>query len=431
MIVLNDIEHKIIRIIEKYAKNLEPVTTPRIAGGWVRDKLLGIESEDIDITLDNISGDAFARGLVKFARLDKNVHKITANPEKSKHLETAVVNLFGYDVDFVILRTETYAESRIPNIKPGTAKEDALRRDATVNALFYNIFTRKIEDFTDKGLNDLNNKVIRTPLDPLITFKDDPLRVLRIIRFHAKLDFKIDEAALKVMQNEEIHDALAKKVSSERVWKELHKMLTYKNGVDGLLILVQNKLDRCVFKQKVCTYTEALEFYQKIGKYLLTVESSEEIFVMRMFILLNTCNVNEIVKIYKEALKAPNSYTKIAEKIIKNQKLLSKKDLDNLEICNYIELLIDCGYLWKESLILFYGLNNIDLEKILKYVEEHHLVRRCFKKNYKISGYDFVDIFSGENRKQIPACLRLSRIYEALDETLTKEQIMFKVLNKI
>lgn len=107
----------------------------------------------------------------------------------------------------------------------GTPEEDALRRDATVNALFYNLSTSKVEDFTRRGLEDMERKVIKTPLAPLQTFKDDPLRVLRAIRFASRLDYQIaaeDEAA---MRDASIKDALKLKISRERVGVEVTKML--------------------------------------------------------------------------------------------------------------------------------------------------------------------------------------------------------------
>lgn len=73
----------------------------------------------------------------------------------------------------------------------GTPLEDALRRDFTINSLFYNINTKQVEDYTERGLSDIANRVIRTPLEPLITFTDDPLRVLRCFRFRARFNFDI------------------------------------------------------------------------------------------------------------------------------------------------------------------------------------------------------------------------------------------------
>ena len=90
----------------------------------------------------------------------------------------------GVSIDLVNLRSEEYGEdSRVPEIKIGTPEQDALRRDLTINSLFYNINTKQVEDFTKMGLADLNKGTARTPLEPLKTFMDDPLRVLRTVRF--------------------------------------------------------------------------------------------------------------------------------------------------------------------------------------------------------------------------------------------------------
>lgn len=130
-------------------------TSCRIAGGWVRDKLLGSPSNDIDIALDSMMGVPFAELLVSFCSSVKGIHvdkiaKIESNPDRSKHLETARTTIMGVELDFVNLRNEEYAEnSRIPTqVTFGTPLEDALRRDLTINALFYNIHSRGVEDCT-------------------------------------------------------------------------------------------------------------------------------------------------------------------------------------------------------------------------------------------------------------------------------------------
>ncbi|KAI8956693.1 hypothetical protein F5Y11DRAFT_139556 [Daldinia sp. FL1419] len=216
----------------------EDVVVLRWAGGWVRDKLLGVESHDIDTAINVMTGEAFAMKLCELCEQPDtvkkhsitesdigNLHKIARNPEKSKHLETTTIKLFGYDVDFVNLRKETYTEdSRNPQMEFGTAEEDALRRDATVNALFYNLNTGKVEDFTT-GLTDMKSRLIRTPLEPFQTFMDDPLRVLRLVRFASRLEFTIDPTAEKVMGDPKVLDALRLKISRERVGVELEKML--------------------------------------------------------------------------------------------------------------------------------------------------------------------------------------------------------------
>lgn len=210
----------------------------RWAGGWVRDKLLGKKSHDIDVAINCMTGEVFGEKLRGFCDIPENkqkhslrpedignLHKIEKNPEKSKNLETATVKLFGLDVDFVNLRTETYTEdSRNPQVEFGTAEEDALRRDATVNALFYNIHTGEVEDFVG-GLPDMEAGIIRTPMDPFQTFMDDPLRILRLIRFASRLDFTIAATTMENMSDARVLDALRAKISRERVGVEVEKML--------------------------------------------------------------------------------------------------------------------------------------------------------------------------------------------------------------
>lgn len=235
-----------------------PQTELRFTGGWVRDKLLGVDSHDIDVGISTMTGYQYGMALKEYLDIPENLdkykenhpdgklneaivslHKIDANPEKSKHLETVTTKIFGLDIDLVNLRKETYSEdSRNPQMEFGTAQEDAMRRDATINALFYNLNESKVEDLTGFGFTDMQNKIIRTPLEPFQTFKDDPLRVLRLIRFASRLGYRIHEDTERAMHNNEISEALKHKISRERVGIELDKMLqgslaSVSKGLDG------------------------------------------------------------------------------------------------------------------------------------------------------------------------------------------------------
>ena len=230
MIALSEGEEKLFRVLLGSRDRQGRRTVLRVAGGWVRDKILGRESDDVDIALDDQSGVEFASSLNEFLRSEGyETHKlavITANPDQSKHIETAVVRVLGFSIDFVNLRSESYTEaSRIPTIRFGSPVEDAQRRDFTVNALFYNMDTRNVEDYTNRGLADLEAGIIRTPVDPLITFRDDPLRVLRAIRFSSRYAFSFDDALVHAARHVDIHHAMTHKVSRERVWKELKPMI--------------------------------------------------------------------------------------------------------------------------------------------------------------------------------------------------------------
>lgn len=128
-------------------------------------------------------------------------------------------------MDFVNLRTETYdEESRVPRMVLGTPQEDAYRRDLTINSLFYNIHTKEVEDFTGQGLQDLQHRVIRTPLPAVVTLTDDPLRVLRTIRFACRFNFTISSDLAEACSASSVHEALQTKVSNERVNAELMLM---------------------------------------------------------------------------------------------------------------------------------------------------------------------------------------------------------------
>lgn len=190
----------------------QPLTL-RFAGGWVRDKLLSRDSADIDVAVDVATGVQFASHVEAFIQnypldIAERFHynTIHRNVEQSKHLETATAHFMGLDLDFVNLRSEEYAEnSRIPEtMRFGTPKEDAERRDLTINSLFYNLHTETVEDFTGMGLNDMKNGIIRTPLDPMTTFIDDPLRVLRAARFAARLGFNITSEVKRAMMDERV-----------------------------------------------------------------------------------------------------------------------------------------------------------------------------------------------------------------------------------
>lgn len=109
-------------------------------------------------------------------------------------------------------------------IEIGTPMSDSMRRDLTINSLYYNINSMQVEDFTGQGLNDLKSRIIRTPLPALVTLKDDPLRCLRVIRFTCRLDFRIHKELSLACADIEVRNIMETKVSKERVYIELELM---------------------------------------------------------------------------------------------------------------------------------------------------------------------------------------------------------------
>ncbi|CAJ1985966.1 tRNA nucleotidyltransferase [Leishmania donovani] len=211
--------------------------TLRVAGGWVRDMLLGLHSNDIDIAIEThagtklVTGEAFAHRVSEYQLAHggrgHTVSVIRSNPALSKHIETATVRVHEIPVEFCALRTDVYTnESRIPQVRPAAPVEDAQRRDFTINALFYNLHTGMVEDYTT-GLEDLRLRIIRCPLEPRTTFMDDPLRLLRGVRFVGQLgalNFSLDESITSCM-DDALLQVLQQKVSRERVGKEFVKMM--------------------------------------------------------------------------------------------------------------------------------------------------------------------------------------------------------------
>lgn len=252
-IQISDLEKRIFDTLKAVLLHFHLNTQLRVAGGWVRDKLLGKECYDIDIALEDMLGRDFCEKVNQYLKSIneevRSVGVIQSNPDQSKHLETARMRMFGVWVDFVNLRAETYAEnSRIPTMEFGTPEEDAYRRDLTINSLFYNINTSSVEDFTGKGLSDLKNGIIATPLPPKTTFLDDPLRVLRAIRFAARFDYKIEEDLKQAAADNDVKVALANKVSPERVGSEIDLMIMGPHPVRAIEELVNVDIFWIVFR---------------------------------------------------------------------------------------------------------------------------------------------------------------------------------------
>ena len=245
---LNETEEECFStILNILKKNNITSTICRVAGGWVRDKLLGKESDDIDIALSDMKGSKLASLINEelYPGKDK-VGIIQQNAEKGKHLETATIKICNIWIDFVNLRSEE--ENVI-----GTPLTDAERRDLSINSLFYNINEKKVEDWTKKGINDLKNGIIETPIDAEITFKDDPLRILRMLRFALKYKFKISDNINNCIEKniEEYRNNYNNSISPERIEKELFKILKMDNSSFAIAYLYEyNLLDAILHPSK-------------------------------------------------------------------------------------------------------------------------------------------------------------------------------------
>lgn len=256
---LTDLEERLFALLLDVVREEKiPNLTLRVAGGWVRDKILCPHADlgdavDIDIALDTMLGRDFAERINSYL-VRHNMHKATVgviqkNPDQSKHLETATMRVLDVWLDLVNLRTETYShDSRIPDVAIGTPLEDAMRRDLTINALFYNINTAQLEDHTGRGFDDIRGRIVRTPLPPLTTLLDDPLRALRAVRFASRLNFSFDPALFAACRDPSVHIALGAKVSRERIFTEVDRVMASKNPAHAIGLLVELGLFPVVFR---------------------------------------------------------------------------------------------------------------------------------------------------------------------------------------
>lgn len=217
-----------------------------VIGGFVRDLLLKRACKDIDVV---VLGDGIAIANLVAAQIGPEV-----NVTIFKNFGTAMLKYEDYEIEFVGARKESYsAHSRKPSVQTGNLEDDQLRRDFTINALAISLnesdYGKLIDPF--EGLYDLKHQVIRTPLDPVITYSDDPLRMMRAIRFASQLNFVIDSDSLQAIteQRERI-----KIVSMERVSDELNKIILSPQPSIGFNLLFDTQLLQLIFPQMVALH---------------------------------------------------------------------------------------------------------------------------------------------------------------------------------
>lgn len=231
--------HPVFNLVSSCAEELS--VPAFVVGGWVRDVLLGRPSKDIDFVCVG-NGIDLAQCVAKKSGKDHQVHIF-------KTFGTAQIRFGDYDIEFVGARKESYdLSSRKPAVETGTLEDDQKRRDFTINALAISLSKNNYGELIDPfgGLSDLENKVLRTPLDPDITYSDDPLRMMRAIRFSSQLSFTIEAKSLEAISRNKNRIAI---VSKERIADELNKIVLSPRPSVGFKILFDTGLLQLIFPQ--------------------------------------------------------------------------------------------------------------------------------------------------------------------------------------
>lgn len=232
-------EARIFRIIGKAAESLG--MTAYLIGGFVRDKILGRPTKDADIVC---IGDGIALA-----------HQVARefDPEPAvdffKNFGTAHIRIQNLDIEFVGARKESYRlDSRKPLVEAGTLSEDQDRRDFTINALSISLNPEDFGALRDpfQGISDLQAGIIRTPMDPMRTFSDDPLRMMRAIRFATQLNFRIEPKTFDGIRGDAGRIGI---VSQERITEELNKIIRCPKPSIGLELLYFSGLLQIIFPQ--------------------------------------------------------------------------------------------------------------------------------------------------------------------------------------
>jgi poly(A) polymerase len=280
-------ERKLLSLLERAASELR--ARAWIVGGYVRDRLLGRPHLDMDLVVEEGDALELARAFAQLAGAPP--------PVTFERFGTAQVTLPGRLVEFVTARSESYApDSRKPDVRRATLEEDLRRRDFTVNTMLMDL-RGEVRDPLG-GRADLEARILRTPADPRQTFTDDPLRMLRGIRFAAELGFALAPELLPAMRD--LRSRLAPPVISvERITDELRKMLASERPKLALELLDEAGLLEVVLPEiSICKGVAQTGYHTHdvFGHTLLAVEHTEADLLLRLAALFHDCGKPQTAK---------------------------------------------------------------------------------------------------------------------------------------
>lgn len=276
-------DNNILKLIEYIKDSIERTYYQGhvyIVGGAIRDWIMGNNTHDIDIAVDLPNGGV---GFANFLACRNGCMIQGKNPVMFPKYGTAKLNLinspeFGdVEIECVQTRKEQYhSDSRKPECSFGTIQEDAIRRDLTINSLYYNISTNELKDVTCKGLYDIEHEILRTPSNPDSVFEDDPLRILRVIRFANKFNWGIEKETwigmvrndkrVKILSQERVTDEINKILVSDKPSVAINRMLCCNNLLDYILpgVSLLKKINESFFETVYAHTIKCVDLTQPI-----------------------------------------------------------------------------------------------------------------------------------------------------------------------
>ena len=311
-----EINNKIIKAISKSIKGTEYENKVFVVGGFVRDLIMGKDPKDIDLLID---GDINAGAGITFAEWfckKENIFKKDSNPLVYGLYGTAMFQFMGEKIECVAPRSEKYQnDSRKPVVSSCTLEDDCFRRDFTVNSLFINISNNELVDYSKNGLNDIKNKVIRSTSNPDVIFTEDPLRILRAIRFATRFNSTIEEKTFEGMKR---HVDRLEIISKERIQDEFSKMITSDNPEFAIRLLFEIGAYKYVF--------DKLMFESDLKYLAKSIPASFERLKMQKDAEHNNLEINLAI-VYAQLPNVVNKmkYLKFSNDVIK-------------KVCFYLEL---------------------------------------------------------------------------------------------
>jgi tRNA nucleotidyltransferase/poly(A) polymerase len=399
-----------------------------LVGGFVRDKLLNRSTKDADIVCTG-DGIELAKAVAKkfnpvphvsyfknfgTAHIKINLSENSSNNTDSSEAPSSLLRSArndgegAFDIEFVGARKESYSyHSRKPDVVPGTLDDDLKRRDFTINALAISLnkedYGKLIDSF--EGLSDLENKIIKTPLDPLQTFSDDPLRMMRAIRFATQLNFFIEEKTLQAIKDDAHRISI---ISQERITDELNKIIASSKPSIGFDLLYKTGLLHIIFPQMVelagAEYKDGHghkdNFYHTLQVLDNVAQSSEDIWLRWAAVLHDiakpvtkkfeegqgwTFHGHEVVggrmvpKIFAKLKLPQNEKMRFVRKIVELHLRPISLTKENITDSAIRRLLFDAGEDFDSLMMLCEAdITSKNKQKVKRYLENFQMVRqRC------------------------------------------------------